>query len=674
MPIAVPKIREFTPTDGRVILNYIGVVIHGRKLYEMVKETNDFPYKQALYNDTNEDREIEPEIIDWFNKFSDFLCGVLFSYFRKNLQKQYPDEYGLRNILLNKSRIIEVISHPDTTIEERYSYICLILMCVEVPKEREVLSNIYYKYVITKKKEILLDNSVKDLEETFRFRHAVLVKSFLYGQDLFKFKEDTNYDFFRNFADVTIRNEKIAQEELKYLFYNIFFWLEFLKNVLRKKFGYKYGEGIPKINLNLTAVSSGITEEKKDESLIEESLSPRKSLKQMEKHPTQVSSTQVDLDKGSYVEEKDPWVENTKMAQASPKRDQRCRMAFRWTENPNIPPELFQDESRLQKMLTTLDCKEYYYQLERNSITGKLHWQGFFNLKKKQSAKKLAMELNPAFFDIQLQVAFYPKQLIKYSTKPETRVKGPYYVNNLKRKYSIEPSILDKRIASEGIASEGIANKETLAKTKNNYMKEDLEPIYQNPYPWQTFLKQRINQNLKNSRQLLWIYDPVGNVGKSLFCKSLVAENKSDVFSWGCSQDLLYAACLSNKDTYVFDFTRPKPVSIDWDDVYSAIESVKNGFFFNPKCDSSSILRSSPHVICFSNILPNLRSLNADHWEVYRIGNQTKNAIFMDIPQFKAFYNDMYAFEETKKRSSDPFFRDQSLYRPSSGLLDAFGY
>jgi hypothetical protein len=48
---------------------------------------------------------------------------------------------------------------------------------------------------------------------------------------------------------------------------------------------------------------------------------------------------------------------------------------------------------------------------------------------------------------------------------------------------------------------------------------------------------------------------------------------------WGKASDILYTASEANSLIYVFYFTRVKPATVDWAEVYSTVESIKNGFY-----------------------------------------------------------------------------------------------
>ena len=52
-------------------------------------------------------------------------------------------------------------------------------------------------------------------------------------------------------------------------------------------------------------------------------------------------------------------------------------------------------------------------------------------------------------------------------------------------------------------------------------------------------------------------------------------------------------------------------------ELYSAFEGIKNGMFVNYKYETQQVLMDPPHVVCFSNEVPDVSALSQDRWEVY---------------------------------------------------------
>lgn len=90
-----------------------------------------------------------------------------------------------------------------------------------------------------------------------------------------------------------------------------------------------------------------------------------------------------------------------------------------------------------------------------------------------------------------------------------------------------------------------------------------------------------------------------------MFTKYLVLHHNALFLGWAKQQDLFYAASLNRDRTVVvFDFTRAIPESVKVSEVFSSIESIKNGVYFFGKYESLPVVTTPPHVICFSNMLP----------------------------------------------------------------------
>nr|WAE42263.1 MAG: replication associated protein [Cressdnaviricota sp.] len=171
------------------------------------------------------------------------------------------------------------------------------------------------------------------------------------------------------------------------------------------------------------------------------------------------------------------------------------------------------------------------------------------------------------------------EQAIKYCSKIETRIGGPWF--------------------------NGIAKPESFK----------LEVLR----PWQVELLLMLN-GLPDNRTVIWVIDPVGGCGKTVFCKHLCSTRRA-LYTNGKAADCKYAITewfASGKllDMVLFDFTRSVENYIS----YEAIESIKNGIFFSTKYESKMEIFCCPHVVCFSNFEPDLSKLSADRWLIIRPG------------------------------------------------------
>jgi hypothetical protein len=155
---------------------------------------------------------------------------------------------------------------------------------------------------------------------------------------------------------------------------------------------------------------------------------------------------------------------------------------------------------------------------------------------------------------------------------------------------------------------------------KEIYMGMDLWPEHKMP-EWQQDLLLKI-QPRPDDRKMIWIYDPIGNNGKTKFLKYLAYKKDAAVMAYGHSGDVLnLASKLSNKRVYAWNLTRAKPANLSELDLYSAMESIKDGLFINTKYETSMCLQNPSHIIVCANNLPKRQHISADRWDIYEIRN-----------------------------------------------------
>lgn len=138
-------------------------------------------------------------------------------------------------------------------------------------------------------------------------------------------------------------------------------------------------------------------------------------------------------------------------------------------------------------------------------------------------------------------------------------------------------------------------------------------------YPWQKTIVEYINKDV-DKRKILWIYDELGNNGKTELTKYLLVKHDVIVATSGGNKDI--ANLIKNvqengrnlnkkKTTFIFSFGRStEGIS------YKAIESVKDGLITNTKYEASTIYFNNPHVVIFANTLPDETKLSIDRWDI----------------------------------------------------------
>lgn len=128
---------------------------------------------------------------------------------------------------------------------------------------------------------------------------------------------------------------------------------------------------------------------------------------------------------------------------------------------------------------------------------------------------------------------------------------------------------------------------------------------------WQSDIIERLQT--QSDRQITWIYDRVGNCGKSWLARYLVTEKKAAYMQNAKAADLAFA--YNGENMVVFDYTRDKEDYIN----YSILESLKNGILFSPKYASGQKIFAPATVVCFANFPPDYTKLSLDRWDVLEV-------------------------------------------------------
>lgn len=154
---------------------------------------------------------------------------------------------------------------------------------------------------------------------------------------------------------------------------------------------------------------------------------------------------------------------------------------------------------------------------------------------------------------------------------------------------------------------------------------------------WQNKILENLN-TIPDDRTINWVYDKIGNSGKTVFCKYLHYHKKAFVIKSGKANDAKYI--LKEEKVcrdIVFDLSRSNEEFVS----YTCIEEIKDGHFFSGKYESKSMLISTPHIYIFCNFLPNINKLSKDRWKIWNLSNDTLS----DITN-KIINNEFEDFEE----------------------------
>lgn len=134
-------------------------------------------------------------------------------------------------------------------------------------------------------------------------------------------------------------------------------------------------------------------------------------------------------------------------------------------------------------------------------------------------------------------------------------------------------------------------------------------------YDWQKKVLS-ICKEEPDDRTIWWFWEPIGNVGKSAFCKFLAVHYEAIVITTSKSADI--ATCIENeRNLYIFDFPRSCEGFCPW----NGIEQLKNGLITEAKLKkkAKTTIINCPHVICFANWVPENIPLSPDRLKIERI-------------------------------------------------------
>jgi diaminopimelate epimerase len=123
-----------------------------------------------------------------------------------------------------------------------------------------------------------------------------------------------------------------------------------------------------------------------------------------------------------------------------------------------------------------------------------------------------------------------------------------------------------------------------------------------------------------NKRKVMWLYDPVGNQGKSTFIKYIIHTLGQDK-AWlaTCTAKERIVAAIKNKpNARVVMFDLPREYDMTKFS-YACLEMIKDGVGFNTMYHAGTVNWFQPHVIIFSNALPDKTKLTNDRWDIRQI-------------------------------------------------------
>lgn len=266
------------------------------------------------------------------------------------------------------------------------------------------------------------------------------------------------------------------------------------------------------------------------------------------------------------------------------------------------------------------------YQEEVAPTTGTHHFQGYMELSVR---KRITTLLNGLGWDdpCHLSVArAQPSVNEAYCTKEDTRVDGPYRRGVISADTVGQGNRQDLQDVLAAIR-DGMSDFElfthhpqTMARHRNFvseyralWLNQQLEMPNFVPRPgWQTDLSNDLDGPVSR-RQVIWIYETLGNVGKSYMARNY---KRGEVYyvTGGKHADIYHAYA---SQRFVF-FDVPRSAADRFP--YEVLEKFKDGILFQSKYQSKVLYFDVPHVVVFANFAPDRTKLSADRWDIRDVG------------------------------------------------------
>lgn len=166
----------------------------------------------------------------------------------------------------------------------------------------------------------------------------------------------------------------------------------------------------------------------------------------------------------------------------------------------------------------------------------------------------------------------------------------------------------------------------------------------EDPHPWQKAIMDIIDGPV-HDRKVMWIVDRAGGKGKTYLAKHFVSQNGAIYFTGGKIADCIYA--WMGQSPVIFDFSRDQSDRIQ----YGLIEQIKNGIVFSHKFESKMKYFKAPHVVVFSNFMPDLTKLSEDRWHIVDLD---------EAPEYKGLHKSNRGYFDSRTYKQDEFAENEN--------------
>lgn len=265
------------------------------------------------------------------------------------------------------------------------------------------------------------------------------------------------------------------------------------------------------------------------------------------------------------------------------------------------------------------DVKYLAWQLERGE-EGTLHVQVYVQFKPNRKKTLAAIRtIMPGHWEMQRGSN---EDCREYVRKEDTRVRGPWEWGQFTAGRGQRCDLEEVKAAIDGGADAKAirASFPTQYSRHRNWVLDYLEDVRDAAVPkvtefhgvdgviaeWHTWITELPGKEV-DPRKIFWVYDHVGNTGKSYLATYLKDVHDAFICTGGKGTDLLHAFRADPKGMVVVDLPRTGDVGD-----YCTLETFKNGIGFSGKYNSGLFRFPKPHVLVFANFQPDRTKYSAD--------------------------------------------------------------
>lgn len=234
-------------------------------------------------------------------------------------------------------------------------------------------------------------------------------------------------------------------------------------------------------------------------------------------------------------------------------------------------------------------AKKWVFQKEKYE-NGEYHWQGRCWLIHRKTCKALHQDTLPKFpghWSLTCTTVHLGPKSFNYVMKEDTRVEGPWKDSDI------------------------IPERPPLTWQLEQFLEYTLRPYQQQIFD---------HTQVRDMRSINIVYEPDGDVGKSLFCEFL--EYQGVAFECPPFRDMndlcQFIHSFPPQTCYLMDM--PRGMKKDkLAELYSGIEILKNGVCWDGRYSGKKRRMGRPNIWIFTNMLPVFSLMSKDRWVVWTI-------------------------------------------------------